>query len=334
MNFTEEHIDILIARKLSGEITPAEATGLEQWIQSDTLNKNYFENQVQVWNKTMSVAELGLIDVDAEWAKLSGKIDGEGKQIRIGRKTGLLAFRNIAAAVIIIALISFCLVYFLGGNNEKIMIAQNEPVNFSLPDGSQISMNRNTEIMYPEMFTKDERKIRMEKGDAFFEIAADKEKPFRINVDNEMVVEVVGTSFYINTGGETEDITIIVETGQVAVYKKNKPETKIFLTPGEKGVYDRSAEAFESVKNDDQNYLSWKTKKLVFENSPLPYIISVINNVYGSKISLGDSELAGCMLTGTFENYDLEAILNLIESSLDVSIKREDNVIEIYGKGC
>ena len=91
-------------------------------------------------------------------------------------------------------------------------------MNDTLPDGSFVTLNKNSSIHYPKKFPGRKRNIEL-KGEAFFTVTPDKEKPFVISV-NDVTVTVVGTSFNIKSvSGKTQ---VVVESGIVQVTKNNK----------------------------------------------------------------------------------------------------------------
>jgi ferric-dicitrate binding protein FerR (iron transport regulator) len=96
-----------------------------------------------------------------------------------------------------------------------------------LPDGTDVWLNAASSITYPTVFTGKDRMVTVT-GEAYFEVAKDKAKPFRVKV-NEMEVEVLGTRFNINSYSEEAVVKTTLLEGSVKV--RNGKETAI-LTPG------------------------------------------------------------------------------------------------------
>ncbi|MBK7131283.1 MAG: FecR domain-containing protein [Bacteroidales bacterium] len=105
----------------------------------------------------------------------------------------------------------------------------------SLPDGSKISLNRNSQLTYRENFGKKNRNVKLT-GEAFFEIAPDASKPFIIDA-GKADVRVVGTSFNVITNNTESEVEVYVKTGKVILSDKSGSQS-IALEPGFVGKMD------------------------------------------------------------------------------------------------
>ena len=90
----------------------------------------------------------------------------------------------------------------------------------------------------------------------------------------------------------------------------------------------------EKKLNENINFASWKTKQIIFEDTPMPDVIRIINEIYKSDLRLLGEELNSCPVSTTFEDQSLESILKVLESTLNLTIDRKDQYIEISGEGC
>ena len=77
-----------------------------------------------------------------------------------------------------------------------------------------------------------------------------------------------------------------------------------------------------------------KTKEIIFEDTPMPEVIRIINEIYKSELTLVGDQLKECPVTTTFDNQSLESVLNVLESTLDLTIEQKGDKIEISGEGC
>ena len=103
-------------------------------------------------------------------------------------------------------------------------------IRYELPDGSVVWLNAGTTLRYPTVFKKDNRSVEL-KGEAYFEIQADQERPFYVNTQNGLSVYVYGTKFNVNAYENDDYVETVLEKGKVNVITPNR-ET-IVLTPGE-----------------------------------------------------------------------------------------------------
>jgi len=114
----------------------------------------------------------------------------------------------------------------------------------------------------------------------------------------------------------------------------DNPDEQAVLVKGQKAIFYKSSTKIEATLNEDINFASWKTKQIIFEDTPMPEVIRVINEIYKSDVKLVGDQLNDCPVTTTFDSQSLESILNVLESTLDLSIEEKGNSIEVSGDGC
>ena len=191
------------------------------------------------------------INTDSAWSKFQGRIDTT-QVIKLEPRFNWKYAIRIAAVVAIL----FGGVWVLRNGSdipvENQLLASNEIVNFTFSDSSQIVLNKNAEITYPEKFEGKERKVKLS-GEAHFKITPDKEKPFIIEVDQAMV-KVLGTSFIVKEMKEDSMVKVMVESGKVQfMYKKEK----VILTKGMSASLDLRTEKIQlNQKFDDLFWLA------------------------------------------------------------------------------
>lgn len=334
MNKEQTNIKILelIAASLANEISVENKVKLESWLNESHDNDELYNNYVKTWGLFNNVEITNEINIDAEWEhfKKSSKIfdkKTESKVVKF-RYTALLKY---AASAIIIATLSILTYYFIGNNEQKELFAQSQALEKTLPDGSTISLNSNSKLTYPKKFNKSQRKVKLT-GEAFFEVSHNPEQPFIIEAGN-VLIEDVGTSFYVRYIADENKTEVVVKTGKVAVYKSNNPEQKTFLEPGEHGIFGSTKTDVVKLPETNENYIAWKTHKLNFENENLQNVIKVLERTYNKKIIYSPS-IANCKLTVSFNEQSLNAVLNVLKATLNLNIVQKQNYIEISGTGC
>ena len=205
---------------------------------------------------------------------------------------------------------------------QNVVIASHQgSLTDTLPDGSIVTLNKNSELDYPSKFKGDTRTIAL-KGEAFFNVKPDKKKPFIIHV-NDVTIRVVGTSFNVRSvNGITE---VIVETGIVQVIRKNK---MVELRPNEKTRVAQNDSAIVKDKVQDKLYNYYRSKQFVCDNTPLWKFVEVLNQAYDANIIIENPKLRGLPLTAPFDNESLERILDVIHETFDITvIKEKDRII-------
>jgi len=269
-------------------------------------------------------------DLDAEWELMREQIP------ELTRSHSLFFYAYRIAAVLVLGLI-IGIGWSYGSRilgTEK-RVAHDEAVELILEDGTHITLNRNSKIRYKRSFVTTGRKVILT-GEAWFDVARDTSRPFVIDAGPAMV-EVLGTSFNVNAYKGDPVVEITVESGVVALTSKQEKKEKqeqIVLRAGNSGTYHKQNQELVLVPAADPNSISWKTRKLYFDNSSLQEVVDLVNEVYGAHLVLANEKLASCQITVTFRDQSLEAILNVLESTLDLKLFRTGNEIFLEAPGC
>lgn len=321
MNPGLNHInDELLIKYLLGETTQQEALLVREWIAAHPDHQKQFDHIRLIWKESRKVKAVGNIDENAAWNRFKDRIQGTQTEKAPVRKMNRYSWLRIAALFVIITG-SALLYVLLQQKPVQVLTVQTalQPKADTLPDGSVVMLNKNSQISYPEKFG-DSRKIAL-KGEAFFDVTPDPETPFIIEV-NDVTIRVVGTSFNVrNENGVTE---VIVETGVVQVRRKNMVAE---LHPKEKiTVSEMDSTLVKSVEKD-QLYNYYRTREFVCDNTPLWKLVSALNEAYDSNIVIGKASLRNLPLTVTFENESLETILDVIGETFEIKVVKKDGQI-------
>jgi len=318
-----DHInDDLLVKYVLGEATEEERLWVEGWINRSIANKKQYEDFKTIWEESKALATVSMVDENLAWQRFKARID-RPTQTAIVKNMNPVRWWRIAALFVIIIGAGY-LGYIL--LNEKpvqnIVVASGQATKTdTLPDGSVVTLNKNSELDYPSMFKGQTRTIHL-KGEAFFNVTPNREKPFIINV-NDITVRVVGTSFNVRSAnGITE---VIVETGVVQVIRNNK---MVELHPNEKTKVAEQDSVLVKDRVEDKLYNYYRSKQFVCDNTPLWKFVEVLNEAYGANIIIENPKLRGLLLTAPFDNESLDRILDIIHETFDIIvIKEKDRII-------
>lgn len=332
MSENSKNIDYvgLAIKYLSGEAEEHERHLLERWMERDESNRKVFESYKKTWDKVEIANDFTTESINKEWEKLEqeiGIIDEKGT----GGKIGWLSkgFVRIAASLVFF-LAAIAVVYFyLPEIRSHKVASEDASASVELEDGSAVTLNAFSTLKYSPKYGKEERRVSLN-GEAFFEVERDEETPFIIEVFDAQV-KVLGTSFNISAYEDSTFIQVVVRSG---IVEFSTADTALVLHAGDKGVYNTADQTIQLMSNDDVNYLAWKTRTLIFDNLELREIVNIVNKVYRANIRIGDEGIGGCTLSTTFEGQSLEAILEVIESTLDIDSEKQNGEILLKGEGC
>lgn len=335
MKYDAQHTEFgaRIARYLSGEMDTGERVRFEDEIAADAEKGTLFSEYSKIWKGVDQLAEQSGYNMDEEWGILSDKMDLSGKNGLSGKTRKLRTFIFRAAAVLLIGLAGVAgWVVVRNMNAYEALTVVESPEIFELPDGSVVTMNAVTTMKYNISDNSAERRVILN-GEAFFEIARDTARPFIIEAGS-AVIEVLGTSFNVNAYKENETVEVTVHSGLVSMAAKNRTGRQILLNPGNAGVLYKSGKQLDIISTADPNDIAWKTRDLVFSGTPLNEVIRVVNHVYRSNIVIPDPALRNCTITVSFKEQELGAVLEVITSTLDLSLTREGDQLILTGEGC
>jgi ferric-dicitrate binding protein FerR (iron transport regulator) len=292
------------------------------------------KNTGKTWKELKIMYDQKEIDVDKAWNKVSSRLMDNGynvneapHKIRFIRTTIL----RIAAAALILLSLGGGAIYLRdkGLNKNITVLAGNDQKNVlvSLPDGSTVYLNRNSEFSYRKNFGKQGRNVKLT-GEAFFKITPDVSKPFIIDA-GKANVKVVGTSFNVITNNQESSVEVFVKTGKVLVSDQAGTQT-IQLDPGYVGTMNSKTSG--KTINSDPNYLSWNTGYLDYGGQKLSVVFKDLKRVYNMDIVADDSLILENPWSSPIDNSSQETIIRLICTSFNLSYTKDGNVYHLSKK--
>ncbi|MCF6359911.1 MAG: FecR domain-containing protein [Cyclobacteriaceae bacterium] len=326
MKELNEHIEFIITRKISSTITDDEQTLLSSWLAESEANSSHFNALQKIYSNKPQKGNYPAINIDLEWTKFKNTVRYEENLNKAS-----FGWLRVAASVALIAVAGYFIWNAQFKSNSIQVVAQNWGEIIILPDNSQITLNKGAKLTYPKEFSSTNRKVSLE-GEAFFKITRNENKPFIVNLSQSRV-EVLGTSFNIKGNINNNKTEVVVSTGKVSFTNTSNAAT-VILTKGEKGTLMKSSNMITKTINNDVNVMAWKTRKIVFNNMELDRVIKTINTLYDAQISFSTDIGVNCNVTVSFENQSLEAVLSVLELTLNLRYKKSGDVIEIIQTGC
>jgi ferric-dicitrate binding protein FerR (iron transport regulator) len=185
-----------------------------------------------------------------------------------------------------------------------------------LPDGSKVWLNSASTLSYPTTFSGNERKVQL-KGEAYFEISTNKNVPFRVESDNQ-IVEVLGTHFNINSYDDEDYVKTTLLEGSVKVILSSNPnevsKTKL-LKPGEQSLTKSSQSGIRVENADTEKAVAWKNGYFKFRNTPIKEIMREIERWYDVEL-VYEGKIPSDEFTGYISNdVKISAVLKIMEES-------------------
>lgn len=289
---------------------------IQEWFTSDMSKKEKYEALKKLFIDLKPNLKHDRYEYEqyAKISKILGFSDDELTLPVRNRRLGLRRYAvRIAAALIpaiAIAGAAWLWVERAGETAERYPVA-NVSVSVSadgqkrivLPDGSQVWVNSSSTISYNDDFST-ERFVSLT-GEAFFSVARDTARPFRVRTD-QLTVEVLGTQFNIKAHGHEELSEVILTSGSVHVSTPKKKA--IELKPNERLTFDHNTKKALLDRIDGDTVSNWRVANLRFVDTPLEDALEKVGVYYGRDLSM-----TGWRRTEDLINLDFDRELPLEE---------------------
>ena len=343
-----EEIQELLRRYRLGQCTEKEAEIIDRWYQSFELDDtnlagsgNLEEVKVEMFdaiNREIGRASAGLGDTE----------DQEAPVIRLPFLTWN-TFRRVAA---IFLLGTACAVFFYkraihpartevssvasDDKNDGKAMAGEAPSTLYLSDGTVVWLKEGSRLEYPEVFHGNTREVTLT-GEAFFDVSKNPGKPFVIHSAN-FTTRVVGTTFNIKAYGNEDSGEVIVVTGRVVV-AVNEPSSgkarEVVLHPNEKAVYSKKDNSLtETAAAESEKKIASGKDRLLFDETSLEDIITVLNATYGVNISVSGETMKRCIVTADLSGETLDADIEILSKAVNATYEIAGKDIILRGNGC
>src|SRR5436190_2843276 len=362
----DQRISLLISLKLSGEATLEELKELETLINNNSELTERIRNIEKVW-KQLSRRSTGLAEQSFEkhlrrlndeifepnvLMQASADVQKLSPVRKLMQKKHYRILWGAAAASILLFWFFFRTDKNTGVKpiNNTVSTKVGDKASINLPDGSKVWLNGDSKITYVGDFGNKTREVYLS-GEAFFDVAKDKTKPFIIHTRT-ISLKVLGTAFNVRSYDNEKETETALVHGSIEVTLLNSPDKKILLKPGEKLLVKnisvdtllknktekRDEEAPIAVLTNMHYYgadsssveTSWTKNQLVFTDEPLDKIALNLERWFNVQITIVNESLKKEKYTATIEEDDkLEDFLEALKltAGFHYSIKNKEVII-------
>ena len=210
-----------------------------------------------------------------------------------------------------------------------------------LSDGSIVDMNTQSEIEV--RFSNTERHIRLLKGEAFFKVAKDAERPFLVTSDI-AIVRALGTEF--NVYRQSDQTLVSVIEGRISVANTSTHATDalnstnatvmgsapIELSAGDQAEMAESGEIYRTVLVSEE-VIAWRHRRLIFHDQPLAEVVAEFNRYNTRKLRIEDSTLGLERISAVFDADRPGTLVQFLTLNLDVEVSQDDDGHVVIGPG-
>jgi transmembrane sensor len=344
-----------LARRDSGAWSEAEARAFAEWQSESTAHRIAVIRIEATWQRADRLQALGAgvprgqIPAPGSW-HLSPFFDrGQGAMVPASygaagvgtndipvpppaktRASGLRSPRAWAA-MLVLALGGSSAAYFLTHDPDTYRADIGAIRVLSLADGSTVTLNTNTIVHV--RFSGTSRRIDLERGEAFFEVAKDPGRPFFVSAAGERV-SAVGTQFSVFR--RTSDTRVVVTEGKVKV-EEFRGETVGPATDLPAGSIAQVGSAGVLVKQgslaEAEAYTNWRSGYITLNDTELSTAVAEFNRYNKKQLVIGDPSIATLRVGGNLRAANVRAFVRVLEEGFPVRAQEEDDRIVLTGTG-
>jgi len=193
--------------------------------------------------------------------------------------------------------------------------------HFVLSDGSSVYLNSDSKLVFPKVFTGEERRVTLI-GEAFFEVSPHKSIPFIVEV-GDSDIKVLGTSFNAN---HRDKLSVALLTGKVEV--GDKSGNRFLLSPNEMLIKDKEGKINKTIF-DPHDIIGWKNNFLIFNDDSFDEVLSKLQRWYDVKMEVVGKVGDNWSYSGKYHKESLQNVLEGISITSNFSYEISDRKIKI-----
>jgi transmembrane sensor len=292
-------------RQDSGRLSEDDRRKFEQWLDSDPQNRAEYQAVQEVWRELDGLKDTFLpsnVRLRNSWC---------GKKV--------WNHLVVAASLAFFVFAGYLALFYTPGSYET---ARGEMRTEHLADGSVIRLNSDTSLKVD--FTEIQRTVSLIRGEAYFEVAQESDRPFVVESAGGST-RAVGTQFSVYR--DSADVRVMVVEGNVEVATVDGDAR--MLEADEMVAYRSDGRSLSMVEPLQSNDLDWLDGRLSFEAMPLVDVVIQLNRYLKTPLYVVDHGLNNLKLSGTFHIANLEEIPELLPRLLPVTLRRSGDRVLI-----
>lgn len=369
----DERIAYLIYRRLIGTATPDEDKSLEEWLDADEANRQFYSRISDIDMLREEIFARSVVDYERPAHDMMRLVNARRRSRTMRR------VMSAAAVIAVISVIGAVLYFNLGsdimsvtaepyadnlseeavcplsidsitagsmratitdssgrtialsadspdsGRGIDMLSHHSEDENLCLEvprggefkvileDSTEVWLNSESSIRYPETFGPDERRVAVS-GEVYFHVKKDQSRPFYVETDKQ-IIRVYGTSFNIRAYPDEDATFTTLETGSISLRKSTDLSGEIFLSKGHQAVLDHRQDELRLRVVDPEVVTSWRHGRFVFDEQPLERIMRDLSRWYDFQYEFADELLRTRVFMGSVHRYaDFRTVIQILEN--------------------
>jgi len=235
------------------------------------------------------------------------------------------------AAVLLPLLLIATLGYFFNDHADlfhettysELFVPKGEDARLIFQDGTEVFLNADTRIRYPEKFGLRKREVWLD-GEAYFNVISNHKRTFVVHAHNTRTV-VTGTSFNVKAYRESEKIQVVLDEGKTSFHVL---QSSISMRPGQQIEYEKNTgkiSLYNLVR--PSNASLWKKNVIYFYDTPLTEAMKTLERKYNVEFLVQSPEVLEYSYTLTTKQATIDEVLDELHKISPVNFKHQGNKI-------
>ncbi|MGI6573475.1 MAG: FecR family protein [Fermentimonas sp.] len=315
-----DQLSLLASKVLANEASEEEKSTLRQLL-SEGDNGFIFMQLKEYWNSSVEVAS------DTGKKEFESSVQVKLQAIERDRFKKLFSRVASIAAVFFVAACTFAYLFFAQPEGQLLTYsAQSVPTEYRLPDGSTVTLNKNSNVTFPAKFGKKERRVRLI-GEGYFSVSQDAGKPFIVETSGTQT-EVLGTVFNVKA---EEDLVMTTLLEGTIMFHTN--HFQVLMKPNETIVYNTVSGEYERGYTDTQLSTAWVSGRFYYYNLAFSDLTDKLEQIYKYSIYMKNSVVASRVVSANFTvEQPIEEVFEALKNEMmfNYQIDHETKKIVIY----
>lgn len=316
----------IIYRVLNETSSRNEAREIVEWFSQTIEGQHHLSDLID--------RDAYIMEYDADTGKSFTPLQSENLFNRIEkniRNKRLRRFFFTTAAIFLPMMLLLGLGYYISSRTTlfqateyvDLYIPKGESGRLFFQDGTEVFLNSDTRIRYPQRFGFRTREVYLD-GEAYFNVAPNSKRPFIVNAQKTFV-RVAGTSFNVNAYSENETIQVVLEEGKTSFHVNGH---SYYMSPGQKIEYTKNTGNAVLINlSNPSNVSLWKNNILYFHDTPLIEALKVLERKHDVQFNLKSPEALNYSYTITTKNKDIDSVLFELQKIAPVRFEKIENNI-------
>jgi transmembrane sensor len=296
------------------------ATAIDWWLRRNDRALTRKERQdFEAWLAADAVNRAAFDAISGVCGFLGTKLPGAGPARQTRRRRRKLA--GAAGAALVLLMFQHQIGLYFRADHAT---GTGETKVVTLEDGSRIELDAESAVAVH--YAAGERRIALIEGQAWFQVAPDKARPFVVEAGRGAIT-ALGTAFDVAIDGGSVHVTV----GEHSV-RVESGGAGVIVAEGESSLFADRAEAQAPRKANVEQATAWRRGRLIFDDAPLGKVVETLARYHRGYVAFLDPALKARRVTGVFLADDPVAAFEEIESALGLRLTRLSNYLILIHK--